>query len=107
MSNFNMSAPVTKRIGRKLTVYTKHCLLKGKRATNHNLAPQAIYEPYELTIYNNCISIRQHTDEFGSYITWIPLDEIISLSEVQVEGQALPKQLLLQKNDGLGNVLQD
>ena len=68
---------------------------------------QEIYEPYELTVYENIISIRQGDDEkFGATVVWYSLSDIISFVEYQAEGyQSIV--LLLPEADGLGNSLQD
>ena len=99
--NYNMK-PITKRVGRRIVVYSKHSTMNGRRYENAS----AEFEPYEITFYENCISIRQHSDETGSSITWIPLDDIKSINEVQVEG-CQPIELKLQVYDGPGNPLQD
>lgn len=99
--NFNMK-PITKRVGRRLVVYSKHSTMNGKRYQNAS----GEYTPYELTFYENCISIRQTDEEFVSSITWMPLDDIKSITEFQAEGYQ-PIKLSLPKTDGLGNVLQE
>lgn len=98
--NFNMK-PLMKRVGRRLVVYSKHSTMNGKRYQNAS----GEYENYELTIYENCISIRQHSGETGSYITWMPLDDILSINEFQAE-DCQPIKLSLQEYDGLGTFLQ-
>ena len=100
MSNFNME-PIAKRVGRRVVIYSRHSTMNGKRYQNAS----GEYENYELTFYENCISIRQHSDETGSYITWMPLDDILSINEKQVEG-CQPIELKLQEYDGLGKFLQ-
>jgi hypothetical protein len=86
--------PITKRIGRRLVIYSKHSTMNGKRYQNAS----GDYENYELTFYENCISIRQHSDETGSYITWMPLDDILSINEFQAEG-CQPIELSIPRHD--------
>ena len=91
--NFNMK-PITTRIGRNIKIYSKHSTMNGRRYQNAS----GEYENYELTIYENCISIRQHSDETGSYITWMALDDIVSIIEQQVE-DCQPIELTIPEND--------
>lgn len=101
MSNFNMK-PITKRIGRRIVIYSHHSIMNGKRYEESS----AEFEPYELIIYENCISVRQTDEKFGTTITWWPLSDIKIINEFQAEGFS-PIQLSLPKSDGLGNVLQE
>ena len=93
---------ITKRIGRRIVIYSHHSTMNGKRYGNAS----AEFTPYELNIYENCISVRQTDEKFGTTISWWPLSDIKSINEFQAEGYQ-PIELLLPKTDGLGNVLQN
>jgi len=93
--------PIVRRTGRKIVVYPIHSTMHGYE----NRHAQEIYEPYELTIYEKFISIRQGDDEqLGATVAWYSLSDIISFVEYQAEGFQ-PIQLKHLKTDGLGNVL--
>jgi hypothetical protein len=101
MSNFNM-IPIGKRVGRRITVFCNHSSINGRKGCNAHEE----YSPYELTIYENCISIRQGGDNsMGANITWYPFSDIIRIVEYQAEGYP-PIELKFPQSDGLGNVLQ-
>ena len=53
--------PIAKRVGRRVVIYSRHSTMNGKRYQNAS----GEYENYELTFYENCISIRQHSYETG------------------------------------------
>ena len=100
--NYNVKRVVT-RIGRKIVVYPKHSTIHGYE----NRHAQEIYEPYELTIYEDFISIRiGDDDQSGATVIWYSHSDIISFVEYQAEGFQ-PIQLKHPKSDGLGNVLQE
>jgi len=100
-NNFNMK-PITTRVGRRIVIYSHHSTMNGRRYENAS----AEFEPYEITFYENCISVRQTSEKFGTDISWWPLSDVKIINEFQAEGYQ-PIQLSLPKGDGLGNVLQE
>jgi hypothetical protein len=93
---------ITKRIGRRIEIYSHHSTMNGKRYENAS----AEFDNYELTVYEDFISVRQTDEKFGSTISWWPLSDIKIINEFQAEG-CPPIRLSLPKGDGLGNVLQE
>jgi hypothetical protein len=92
---------IIQRVGRKIIINaTQSTVFQYKGA-------QEIYEPYELTVYEDFITVRQGDDEqHGATVVWYSLDSIINIIEYQAEGFS-PISLKHLKDDGLGNVLQE
>ncbi len=93
---FNMSKPIEIRKGRRIEVFSTHSTINGRKYLTYPATGE--YMNYELTIYENCISIRQHSAETGSYITWMPIEDILCINEQQVE-DCQPIELSLAEYD--------
>jgi len=75
--------PLFTHRGKRLELLSKYSWKSNVRSKT---PLQSIFEPYEITYYEDCITIRTGGGKEGANFLWMPLSDVSLISESDVEG---------------------